>query len=338
MKKNLVQTIQEEELFTSFINQMPLGIIITDIKGVVKEANDLALMFLNQSHSIIVGARILEFVTQFSELESNLTDCYQNKCTRFVIDTLLHNGRYYMLSGKTIYDGYMIVVEDITKQKELELNSIQAILESQETERRRIGREIHDGIGPLLSTIKLSLDSLKDDIRISKKNASIDSLDGITNTIDSITYDLRSITQRLVPRLLEEFGLFVAFENLIFKINETKKFTIKFYCNFGKDSRFDSEIELNLFRCGQELINNAVKYSKANSILVQIILHSESIVLMVEDDGVGFNADIINSEETGIGLTNIETRVRVLNGEFNIDSILNKGTVASIEIPVVWKN
>jgi signal transduction histidine kinase len=181
--------------------------------------------------------------------------------------------------------------------------------------------------------MKLSLDSFIDDLHKQNPQMKTDTLDNISETIDSITMDLRSLSHSLVPRLLDEFGLCPAFENMILRLKESKKVEIELYTNIEKDMRLDHEIELNTFRCGQELVSNAVKYSKGNNILVQVILHKSSIVLMVEDDGVGFEKDKLQLENFGIGLTNIDTRVRMLNGEFIIDSVLNKGTVASIEIP-----
>lgn len=216
----------------------------------------------------------------------------------------------------------------------MEANSIQAILEGQENERRRIGRAIHDGIGPLLSYMKLSLDSFIDDLHKQNPQTSTDILNNISDTIDSLTGDLRLLSHSLAPRLLNEFGLTPAFENMVFRLNQSRKANITLYTNIEKDTRLDNDIELNLFRCGQELLSNAVKYSKASNILVQLIMHEETIVLMVEDDGSDFKRENLQPENFGIGLTNIDTRVRMLNGEFNMDSTLNKGTVASIEIPM----
>jgi len=109
---------------------------------------------------------------------------------------------------------------------------------------------------------------------------------------------------------------------------------VEFYCNFNAEVRFNNDLELNLYRCGQELLNNAVKHARASEIMVQLIKHDQSIILMVEDDGIGFEQNKNSLENFGIGLTNIETRVRTLNGEFILESRRSKGTIASIEIPI----
>ncbi|MCU4155513.1 hypothetical protein J1N10_05965 [Carboxylicivirga sp. A043] len=215
----------------------------------------------------------------------------------------------------------------------IEADSLSAILEGQENERRRLGREIHDSIGPMMSFIRLNLDAVIEKIQDKSIGQHTELVESISETVDSITSDLRTLSHRLVPRTLDEFGLYSAFNSLAFKLNHSKRVHIEFYSNMDVDVRFDSELELNLYRCGQELLYNAIKHARANQILIQIIRHKESIILMVEDDGIGFNHEIKDTNH-GIGLTNIETRTKLLNGVFSLDSVPDKGTVASIEIPL----
>jgi len=334
MNSKQLRISEKNDLINSFIDNTPFGLLLIDLSGNIKTANALVNKYLELGNDTeIVNANILEFTEDKPELFSVINESLKEGNKPFTIESYLINDRYLTISGQVILDGYIITFEDISKQKEMEANSIQAILDGQENERRRIGRDVHDGIGPLLSFMKLSLDSFIDDLHKQNPNLNIDTLNNISDTIDSITVDLRSLSHSLVPRLLDEFGLCPAFENMILRIKESKKVSVDLYTNIEKDMRLDRELELNIFRCGQELLSNAVKYSKASNILVQVILHKDSIVLMVEDDGVGFERDKLQLENFGIGLTNIDTRVRILNGEFMLDSVLNKGTVASIEIP-----
>jgi signal transduction histidine kinase len=138
----------------------------------------------------------------------------------------------------------------------------------------------------------------------------------------------------LMPRLLEEFGLFSALQNMVTRLDSTTRSQIEFICNFHPRERVEREIELNLFRCCQEMMANAIKHADAEKITVQLIKHGNSIVLMVEDDGTGFNPEELNPEGEGIGLLNIETRARILNGEFLLESVKGRGTLISIELPV----
>lgn len=328
---------ESNELLDAFISNTPFGVAIIDISGKIKKFNKLALQYLGieSSNNNIADLNLVNLVSDVPELYEVLSGNLTTERKPFTIESLIINDSYFTINGQVIFDGYIITIENITIQKEMEANSIQAILEGLENERRRIGRDIHDGIGPLLSYMKLSLDSFIDELHIQNPKASTETLDDISETIDSITTDLRLMSHSLVPRLLDEFGLAPAFENMVYRLNESKKANIKLYTNIEKDTRIDNDIELNLFRCGQELLSNAVKYAHASNILVQLILHAESIVLMVEDDGVGFEREKRQLENFGIGLTNIDTRIRMLNGQFILDSVLNKGTVASIEIPLI---
>jgi signal transduction histidine kinase len=313
-----------------------IGIVALDRTGKVKLINPVAIRFLdlNLSQDESQGKDFLGSLGHFSPLHDTIKDALQKRSKSFEIKAELFNEKYLNIYGKSIPEGLIVIIYDITPQKEMEANSIFSIVSGQENERRRLGREIHDGIGPVLSSVKLELESLIDELESTVAGPPIQKLMDISKTIDSVTNDLRDLSHRLLPRLLDEFGLFSAFSSLTSRMNKTTSSNLEFYCNFNSESRFNKEIELNLYRCGQELINNAVKYAKADEILVQLILHDQSIVLMVEDDGKGFKPVKTDPESFGIGLTNVETRVRTLNGEFTIDSVVDKGTTASIEIPL----
>ena len=233
-----------------------------------------------------------------------------------------------------IKSGFICIINDVSRLKEIETGSIQSIIAGQENERRRIAREIHDGIGPMLSYSKLELDAFMDEYLQENMDIPDEKLLHIRQTLDSITDDLRNLSHHLIPRLLEEFGLFSAFSNLITRLNNSVDPKVEFYCNFNSETRFNHDLELNLYRCGQELLQNSIKHARASEILVQLIKHDRSIILMVEDDGEGFEKSEINPDQSGIGLTNIDTRVRTLSGTLIIESNRQMGTSSSIEIPI----
>lgn len=325
-----------EDFLASLMNNAPLGIISVDESGIVSHANRLAKVLLQVSplNRKITGRSIWECVNHIPLLQEKLSMFLEKNRKSFNTGSININDKYIIIKGVSIKNGFICIITDISRVKEIETESIQSIIAGQEIERRRIGREIHDGIGPLLSYSKLELDAFLDAFVEQNKDIPDEKLMNIRQTLDSITNDLRDLSHHLIPRLLEEFGLFSAFNSLITKMNSSIKSKIEFYCNIDSATRFDPDLELNLYRCGQELLNNAVKHAKASEILVQLIKHDHSIVLMVEDDGMGFEQINNSPENFGIGLTNIETRVRTLNGEFIIESLINRGTSASIEVPV----
>ena len=288
------------DFIISILNSSPFGIIAIDMSGSISLSNKSVeiLLGLESSLNNLIGHEIFPYIKHIPRLTERLAKCLQKSSKGFILDAEQINGRYLNISVRPITKGYSLIVDDITRLKELEANSIQSIIAGQENERRRLAREIHDGIGPLLSSIKLDLDTFMDEYHNQVNNPLPDKLINIRQTIDSITGDLRDLSHHLLPRLLDEFGLLSAFNSLTTRINNSTKTSIEFYCNLDPGRRFNKEIELNLYRCGQELLNNAVKHAKASEILIQLILQEKSIVLMVEDDGAGFEP--ANSSQDGL--------------------------------------
>jgi signal transduction histidine kinase len=318
------------------MNNAPLGIISVDESGIIIHANRLAKVLLQVSsiNKKIIGRHILDCINHIPLFHDKFSRFLEKKRKSFNIEAININDRYVVVRGVSIKNGFICILNEVTRLKEMETESILSIITGQENERGRIAREIHDGIGPLLAYSILELDAFLDEYVDQNNDMAEEKLMNIRQTLDSITNGLRDLSHHLIPRLLDEFGLLSAFSNLIIRMNNTIKSKVEFFSNIGYEIRFDRDIELNLYRCGQELVNNSVKHAKASEILVQLIKHDQSIVLMVEDDGIGFEQHENNLENFGIGLINIETRVRTLNGEFIIETRENKGTIASIELPL----
>ena len=329
-------SLKAEDLLASLLNNAPLGIIYGDEAGKVTQVNHLAkvLLQVRPAGKKMTGQHILTCVNHIPLLHHRLSRFLEKKSKSFHTEAININERYIVVKGVSIRNGFICIINEVTRLKEMEAESIQSMMAGQENERRRIAREIHDGIGPLLSFSKLELDAFLDEYVDHSNAQAEEKLVNIRQTLDSVTNDLRDLSHHLIPRLLEEFGLFSAFNNLVARHNYLAKSHIDFYCSFGSETRFNRDLELNLYRCGQELVSNAVKHAAASEILVQLIKHDRSIILMVEDNGVGFDPQKTHPENFGIGLTNIETRVRTLHGEFFIESLANRGTTASIEFPL----
>lgn len=322
-------------LLTSIVSNVPFGIIVLDSEGKVKLANKQAkdlLAFDNQVD--INNKKLKELLLHLQPLDQELDSYLKQPEAVKDFESISCNDRSLDISIHVIQNGFLVIIYDITKEKELEANSIHAITASQENERKRLAREIHDGIGPLLSSAKLELDMFLEDLKESNNSVPDQRLYNIRQTIDSISVDLRDLSHSLLPRLLEEFGLLSAFQNMVGRIKSSTKYKVDLYCNIEPEDRFNKDIELNLFRCAQELLHNAIKHANAKKIILQLIKHEDSIVLMVEDDGAGFNLDEYEKNNDGIGLINIETRVRALNGDFLIESEKKRGSLVSIEIPL----
>ncbi len=323
-------------LLRTLLNSVPFGIIVLDSQGIVKHGNQQAIDFLAISiqYEKYLGSSLIKILDHLKPFAEELNNYLIEPETSKSFESIICHNRSLDISIHLIQDGFLMIINDITKLKEMEANSILSIVASQENQRRRLARDIHDGIGPLLSSAKLELDLFLEDLNELDTHIPDARLYRIRQTIDSISADLRDLSHRLIPRLLEEFGLFSAFQNLVSRTQDSTKSHIDFYCNIDPEERFHNDIELNLFRCGQELLNNAVKHAQAKKIILQLIRHNESINLMVEDDGIGFDPSEMKSISDGIGLTNIESRARSLNGEIIIETEKGRGSLFSVEFPI----
>ena len=212
------------------------------------------------------------------------------------------------------------------KQEELQLK---AMVATQEEERKRISRDLHDDVGTRLSALKLFLSSLNDKAAATN-NAEIRSLaERSEQFITETMQDVRQLLFNLSPAVLEEFGYTTAVEGLVNKINETNKLHFTLVV-FGMKKRLQKDYELALYRITQELINNVLKHAKAKNASLQIGQRDEKIILMMEDDGKGFDASV---RKDGYGLHNLDTRTELMHGTMTIDSQAGKGTSVLIEIP-----
>lgn len=325
---------ETQDFLLSVIGSAPYGIITIDSKGDITMINDLAREFLNVKEDVkaAIDTSIISYINNIAQLKRILNGCIKKKRRPFDLLEVPFHEKYLTIRGRLIKDGMIIAVQDITNIKEMEAMALNSMLQGQEMERRRLSKEIHDGMGPLLSTVRMNVDTIKAELGSTNK-AIASKFESISKLINTIANDMRSISHDLMPRVLEDFGLEEAFQNLAERINESDKIKMEFYSTIGK-KRFDKDIELGLYRIGQELINNVLKHAGSEVINLQLIKHPKSIVLMVEDSGKGFSEGIEQIKTKGIGLLNIETRAKALGGIFQIDSVKSTGVTASVEIPL----
>jgi two-component system, NarL family, sensor kinase len=206
---------------------------------------------------------------------------------------------------------------------------MEASLESQENERRRVAADLHDSIGAMLSTIRLSFLTFArenktdgDSIQESKKM--------IDDTIDSV----RRISRDLMPSTLEKFGLSQAVKEMCERFESTASIPISFE-EIGGHRNLSKKNELMIFRIVQELINNALKHSESSSIKVTFN-NSHNLTVIVEDNGKGFDIQHHMQDRTtgkGLGLFNIENRARVTGAEIFFESQENKGSKTTLTVP-----
>ncbi len=213
-------------------------------------------------------------------------------------------------------------------EKDKQLLAIDAMLKGQEEERGRIAKDLHDGLGGLLSGTKLSFINMKENLLLTPENAI--QFEKSLSMLDTTIADLRKVAHNLMPESLVKFGLNDALKDFCSSIQLASNITVD-YQKIGLDRKIGNTAETFMYRIIQELVNNAVKHSQATEILVQIAFANDKIVLTVEDNGTGYDKSQIT---TGDGLDNIAYRVKYLNGTIDTLTTASNGTSVTIELNV----
>lgn len=221
-------------------------------------------------------------------------------------------------------------VEQQTRNQEKAL--LNAIIQAEERERRRFATEIHDGLGPLLSTIKMSVSSLA---AAETNPASLSIIKNTNMVISEAIKSVQEISNNLSPHVLKNFGVAKAIRNFVNKINQSKGLKVVFKSN-AIDHRFSESVEILLYRMVCELLNNSIKHSGASRVDIDMQLNGELIQVNYKDNGVGFNTDGLCADKQGVGTGyfNMFSRVKSLKGHIEVLSDLNKGVFVTISIPV----
>jgi two-component system NarL family sensor kinase len=228
----------------------------------------------------------------------------------------------YKLRQKLLLDAEIIHQQEFRSK---------AIIEAEEKERIRIAKDLHDGIGQQLSAVKINLSAYDSSLQ-DENTEQKEKLKNLMDMVDDSVKELRSISHNMIPNVLIRYGLTTAVKEFINKISSTDTFKIDLQI-VGINDRLESKVETVLYRVLQECISNIIKHAKASEVSIQLIRHDSSLNLLLEDNGVGFDASMVNDFE-GIGLKNIISRVNYLNGTIDFDSTPGKGTTVIIDIPL----
>lgn len=205
------------------------------------------------------------------------------------------------------------IAKEKARQKQI---SIDAFIEGEEKEKARIGRELHDGIAQEIVGVKLAM---------MQKNADPNLIDELTR----ISLDIRNISHELMPQTLKEYGLKLAIEDICQKILAPSGIQYEVHSNLPNE-RMANKIEITLYRIFQELVHNIIKHSHATEVLVQLRKMNNHILLVVEDNGKGMTEE----KKNGIGISNLKSRLQLLDGNLQYDSNDNEGTTAIVRVPI----
>jgi len=206
---------------------------------------------------------------------------------------------------------------------------INAIINTEENEKKRFAKDLHDGLGPLLSTVKMSLSALTDKIN---DPHGLQILKNTNHVVNEAINTIKEVANNLSPHVLTNFGLSSAINAFINKINQTKVLEIDFKTNM-ENQRLENDKEVVIYRAVCELINNSILHSGASKIEMELNKHEKFVTLQFYDNGRGFDTSRLGQEDNkGMGISNIETRVKSIEGVFILESNPGKGTSALIKV------
>lgn len=210
-------------------------------------------------------------------------------------------------------------------QKEQELVEIKALIDGQDKERNRIAKELHDGIGGQIASVNLGLSHINDTLQNEK-------ITTLGNNLKNTFKELRLISHNLSSNNYKGKSFEVLLNELQKQYENPKQFEVEIAI-FPQDclKDIDTNTKHNLYRILQEAFANISKHAKANHVSLSFTSHDDILIILIEDDGIGFD---INKAKLGIGIKNIEERIKVINGAIKVDSVINVGTTILVEIPV----
>lgn len=211
-------------------------------------------------------------------------------------------------------------------EKEQETQRLKAIIEGEEKERKRLARELHDGLGAVLATVKMQISGIQRKFPTVQTSETYQKAESL---IDDACRTVREVSHDLMPYVLEQQGLFSAIDEICQNLSRQHDTSFDFI-SFGDEAQLNDVLTITLYRITQELLKNILKHAEATEVIVQLTIEDEEIMLIVEDDGKGFDTSL---QKKGIGLDNIYSRAAYLNGKLEIDSTIGQGSTFTILLP-----
>ena len=309
-------------LIISIVLQLVATIVIISLIKVTRF--NVSWILLSIGFIFMAIRRLIEFLP-FMEVELSRFVISINNWLGILISVLIVVGVFYI---KKIF-------EDLQKAEEarliMEKRVLNAVINTEESERKRFAKDLHDGLGPLLSSVKMSFSAIEGKDDHSDQKAILSSA---KQAINEAISSLKEISNNLSPHILDNFGLASAIRSFTNKIDQTGKIKIEFRSNI-REKRYPGNTEVILYRAICELITNTLKHSKSKKILISLDEEDGKLKVLYQDDGKGFDYNLVLLNETGgMGLPNIRSRINSINGNFAVDSLPGEGVVVTIEVGV----
>jgi len=298
---------------------------VVSLKLIQRTKYNLSWILITLGFSFLLFRRVIEslpfFIADFNPKD------YRQLYIWFGIAT-----SFFFAAGLIFVQKIFNYMEKMEKEKRAsEKRFFSVIIQAEETERKRFAKDLHDGLGPLLSTVKMSVSALK---REGVEQNNLEILNNLDIVINESIKTIKDISNNLSPHVIENFGLTRALKNFIEKINSSKIISISLDSQLY-ELRMEYNIEIVLYRVICELINNTIKHANALNIDISIRYDTKAIYVDYSDNGQGFEVDSLFKPQTkGMGFYNIYSRINSLKGKIETNSELEKGTQVKIKIPL----
>lgn len=309
-------------LIVSIVLQIVATIVVISLIKVTRF--NVSWILLSIGFIFMAIRRLIEFLP-FMDVELSRFVISINNWLGILISVLIVVGVFYI---KKIF-------KELQKAEEarliMEKRVLNAVINTEESERKRFAKDLHDGLGPLLSSVKMSFSAVTVGAENKNQKAIIESA---KQAINEAISSLKEISNNLSPHILDNFGLASAIRSFTNKIDQTGKIRIEFRSNI-QEKRYTGNTEVILYRAICELITNTLKHARAKKILISLDEEEGKLKVLYQDDGRGFDYNQVLLNETGgMGLPNIRSRINSINGNFAVDSLPGEGVVVTIEVIV----
>ena len=337
---------KSEKRFRVLFDDSPDPIFVEDLNGNILDVNPAACDLHNMLYTELIGKNVFDLIPE------RLKDIAKSEFQRMVdgkLRTIESVSKATKDRGETPVevnisrikylgqDALLLHVRDITKRKVAERDLLEErrkrlfeITDIQEREKKRIARELHDGIGQMLIGAKMHLESLNR--KLDGQEMITAAVCNIESALQNIITEVRALSRRLRPSILDDFGLIPALEQLFEQYQNASEVQLRSQL-VEPSNRYGSKTEVAIYRIVQEAINNAVRHGNSSIIWVHLAEKSNSTELLIRDNGEGF--DLV-TKKPGHGLKNMRERTESIGGKYGMSSLKGKGTQIKVVIPNIY--
>jgi PAS domain S-box-containing protein len=333
-----LQILESQQNFYKIFQSSNDGIAILDENEIILEANNAFHKGIKTNSNNIVGLKLQDVIPPkiHTDLLGKFSKLFETPISlnEFEYYSPTEGGKKIIELNSSVIDykgkkAILIIVRDITERRNNELKLLNAVVGAEELERSRLAKDLHDGLGPILSSLKMYLEWLN------KQDKITDHPDIVNLSVKSINeaiVTLKRISNNLSPHILEKFGLSAALNKYIDSIKKISNLEFKVSINIT--DALELGAKMSLYRILTECITNTLKHAEASLVEIKLWQENQIIFLKYHDDGKGFSFKEIENKISSMGLHNITNRIKTLGGKSLIESFPGAGFKLYSEIPI----